>query len=154
MSAAVGKDVESICSKCGDVWHVVIAMVETKIAKVECKECHGVHRYKDPKGKKKPAAKPRKRATRKTAAAEPPPPMVQADMSKPIKDYRTTESFEPGERVAHVKFGEGVVQCPAGPGKVQILFGEDLKLLAQSKPEMTLGPARHIPIVEAESEPE
>ena len=30
----VGQDIESICGKCGDVWHVVVAMNGTAIAKV------------------------------------------------------------------------------------------------------------------------
>ena len=34
MSAAVGADVESLCSKCGDVWHVVVAKVGDQIVRV------------------------------------------------------------------------------------------------------------------------
>ena len=37
MSAAVGADVEALCSKCGDVWHVVVAKVGDQIVKVHCK---------------------------------------------------------------------------------------------------------------------
>src|SRR5512138_3234756 len=51
MSAAVGADVEALCSKCGDVWHVVVAKLPTgQIAKVQCKQCGGYHRYKSPHG--------------------------------------------------------------------------------------------------------
>src|SRR5678815_1711262 len=39
MSAAVGADVEALCSKCGDVWHVVVAKVGERIVKVQCKQC-------------------------------------------------------------------------------------------------------------------
>src|SRR6202012_6152712 len=46
MSAAVGADIEALCSKCGDVWHVVVAKVGDKIAKVHCKQCNGDHRYR------------------------------------------------------------------------------------------------------------
>ena len=154
MTAAVGADVESLCSKCGDVWHVVVAMVGDKIAKVECKECHGLHRYRDPKGKQPAAASaPRKRTTRAKAAAAPTAVVVEADTSKPVRDYRTTARFEPGERIAHVKFGEGVVQRETGPGKIEVQFGHELKLLAQAKPEATLGPPpRRVlrPVTEAE----
>ena len=31
MSAAVGADVEALCSKCGDVWHVVVAKVGERV---------------------------------------------------------------------------------------------------------------------------
>jgi hypothetical protein len=116
-------------------------MVGDKIAKVECKECHSLHRYRDPKGKKKPAASPRKRTTRaKAAAAEPVLAEVEADMAKPVRDYRTTENFEPGERIAHVKLGEGAVQRPKVPGGREVLFGTELRTLAQAKPAPTLGP--------------
>ena len=61
MSAGVGADVESLCSKCGDVWHVVVAKDGDKIVKVQCKQCSGYHRYRSPHGapaaKKLPAAK-------------------------------------------------------------------------------------------------
>lgn len=148
MKIAVGADVESLCSKCGDVWHVVVAMVGDKIAKVECKECHGLHRYRDPKGKQKPAATTaRKRTTRtKAAAVSAAVSYVEADPSKPVRDYRTTCTFEAGERIAHVKFGEGVVQRETGPGKIEVLFGTELKLLAQAKPAATLGPAPMRPL--------
>src|SRR5665647_995831 len=46
MSAGVGADVESLCSKCGDVWHVVVAKDGDKIVKVQCKQCSGYHRYR------------------------------------------------------------------------------------------------------------
>ena len=32
MTAAVGADVEALCSKCGDVWHVVVAKVNVQVA--------------------------------------------------------------------------------------------------------------------------
>ncbi len=35
----VGSDIEAVCKKCGDVWHVVIALADRVIAKVECREC-------------------------------------------------------------------------------------------------------------------
>ena len=35
----VGADVEALCGKCGDVWHVVVAKVGDRVAKVQCKQC-------------------------------------------------------------------------------------------------------------------
>jgi hypothetical protein len=141
MKAGIGQDIESLCSKCGESWHVVIAMVEQKIVKVECKQCHAVHRHRDPKGKaaataKAPraaGAKPRSATGKKTSrgAAR---LRVEADLAKPVRPYSVTESFESGERVQHAKFGEGVVQQSTGPGKIEVLFGDDLKVLAQAKP--------------------
>ncbi len=144
---AVGADIESLCSKCGDVWHVVIAMVKGKVAKVQCNECNAEHRYKDPKGQKKPAPRKKKATTKKATttrkrttkkAAEPELPVIEADLDKPMRDYRASEEFEPGQRVNHVKFGEGIVQRSKGPGKMEVMFNGEPKLLACAKPEMTL----------------
>ena len=49
MTPAVGADIESLCSKCGDVWHVIEAKVGDDIVRVLCKECGKQHRYKNPK---------------------------------------------------------------------------------------------------------
>ena len=58
----VGADVESLCAKCGDVWHVVVAKVGDRIARVQCKQCGAPHRLKPPGG---PVAKePKEKAER------------------------------------------------------------------------------------------
>jgi len=135
MDANIGQDIASLCSKCGESWHVVISMLKEKIAKVECKQCHGVHRYKDPQAAQKKAAA--KKATKRRSPAKKAggvPPLVEADLNKPVQSYSVKGSFEPGDRIQHSSFGVGVVQYSPGPGKVEILFGEDRKLLAQAKP--------------------
>ena len=43
----VGQDIEALCGRCGQVWHVVMAKMGDKIAKVVCKRCGGHHRYRD-----------------------------------------------------------------------------------------------------------
>src|SRR5262245_44303908 len=120
----VGEDVAALCSKCGESWHVVVAAVGSKIAKVECKQCRGVHRYKDPSP---PAKKARaaSSAARKSAKGPAGKPLVEANPNRPVRDYEITGSFEPGDRILHKIFGEGVVQALPGPGKVEILFGAE-----------------------------
>ena len=34
---AVAKDIEAVCSKCGESWHVIVAVSDGKIAQVQCK---------------------------------------------------------------------------------------------------------------------
>ena len=134
MDVKIGQDVAALCSKCGESWHVVISKVEEKIAKVECKQCHGVHRYRDAKAAKSAAAAKKsgqRKAARRSASA---PPLVEADMDKPVQTYSAKGSFEPGDRIRHASFGDGVVQSSPGPGKVEILFGDERKLLVQAKP--------------------
>ena len=133
MTSPTGQDIESVCSKCGTSWHIVVAMVGERIAKVECKQCHSIHKHRGAKAPRKAAgATSAKKATRAVVARS----WVQADPSKPVRVYATDQSFVAGERVEHSKFGLGVVQRSPGPGRVEILFGEELKLLTQAKPSV------------------
>ena len=143
MSPGVGADVEALCSKCGDVWHVVVAKVGDKIVKVHCKQCGGDHRYKSPHGAppaaKLPAAiRPPKEPKEAREAAPRAPverfekPAVAADLSKPTKPYRASEAFEVGSRIDHPTFGQGVVEI-AEPGKITVFFASGRRVLAQAK---------------------
>jgi len=140
MSAAVGADIESLCSKCGDVWHVVVAKVGDRIAKVQCKQCQGTHRHRPLGGKPapakpRPAVRARRAGAAKAAVAE---PTVVADPSRPVRRYSPSESYEAGDRIQHFKFGQGVVEGSAGPGKVQVHFPGGRRILAQAKTASTL----------------
>lgn len=147
VSEPVGADIESLCAKCGDVWHVVVAKVGETIAKVQCKQCGGLHRHKPPGGTTKPARAASSTAgattrsgTRKAPAPAPPPPpgpMVAVDETRPPRPYRTTDAFTPGERVSHPTFGLGVVET-AGAGKMQVFFPGGRRVLAQAKAPLAL----------------
>lgn len=150
MAISAGSDVESICSKCGDVWHVVVAMVGDQVARVVCKECGGQHRYRPPGGKGKAApktARARKTATKRTAPKPAAGPAVEPDIARPTRAYSPLESYQTGDRVDHVKFGIGVVEA-IEPGKMQVWFPVGRKVLVQAKP--TGGLQRPAPFVHDE----
>lgn len=137
MSAAVGADIEALCSKCGDVWHVVVAKVGEQIVKVHCKQCGGDHRYKSPHGAPKEKRMPSMFAEKAPREPKAPverfeKPAVAADLTKPVRTYRASEKFEVGERVDHPNFGQGVVET-AEPGKITVFFGTGRRVLVQSK---------------------
>ncbi len=141
MAISAGSDVESVCSKCGDVWHVVVAMVGGQIARVVCKECGGQHRYR-PSGRRADKAAPKSVRARKTAssrsASKPAAgPTVEPDLARPTRAYSPRESYQAGDRVAHVKFGIGVVEN-IEPGKIQVWFPVGRKVLVQAKPTSSL----------------
>jgi hypothetical protein len=149
MSAAVGADVEALCSKCGDVWHVVVAKVGEQIVKVQCKQCGGYHRYKSPHGAPKEKRQPSmfgEKPARAAAASSTPKapverfekPAVAADLSKPVRSYSAVLRYEVGERVDHVQFGQGVVET-AEPGKITVFFASGRRVLVQSKEGATSG---------------
>lgn len=143
MSASVGADIESLCSKCGDVWHVVVAKVEGKIVKVQCKECGRNHRYRPPKTAKSTGTGTRRRSTsskkKKTeVVTRIDEPMVKADTSRPLRPYRYSDTYQPGDRIEHPKFGHGVVELCNEPGKMQVFFAEGRRVLALAKPQAKL----------------
>jgi len=138
MSAAVGADVEALCSKCGDVWHVVVAKVGEQIVKVQCKQCGGYHRFKSPHGapaeKKLPATN---RAPKEPRPSRDPverfeKPAVAADLSKPSRPYRASEKFDVGDRIDHPSFGQGVIEI-SEPGKITVFFASGRRVLVQAK---------------------
>lgn len=154
MQVAVGKDVEAACRKCGEVWHVIVAVEGGKITRVQCKECMAYHRYRPPEGEDRVDAAPtkakkvvaaKKAAARKGAAttastakagkkkASHDEPMVEPDMSRPIRLYKMTDAFEPGDRVEHPKFGQGVVELLSGPGKMMVFFEDGRRTLAHTR---------------------
>ncbi|HEY4179847.1 MAG TPA: hypothetical protein VGM90_23560 [Kofleriaceae bacterium] len=136
MSAAVGADVESLCSKCGDVWHVVVAKEGDKIVKVQCKQCGGYHRYKSVHGataaQKLPSNKRPPKEPRATPAERIERASVAADLSRPSQPYRASGKFEVGDRVDHPTFGQGIIEL-SEPGKITVFFATGRRLLAQAK---------------------
>jgi hypothetical protein len=130
MKANVGQDIESVCSGCGTSWHVVVAMIDANVMKVECKQCHSVHRHRGAK----PATPARSRAGSGAKKARAVAALVEPRLDRPVQPYATSGRFEPGDRLDHATFGRGIVQRLAGPGRIEVLFGEELKTLAQAKP--------------------
>jgi len=142
----VGQDIEAMCGRCGQVWHVVMAKMGDKIAKVVCKRCGGHHRYRDENADTSgggDASRPRRptfgsarRARPARAETNPVPPF---DPSKPPRTYAARDSYVAGERVAHPTFGVGVVSGSPGAGKVEVVFGSgDARVLACAKGASTL----------------
>jgi len=154
MSAGVGADVEALCSKCGDVWHVVVAKVGEQIVKVQCKQCGGYHRYKSPHGappeKRQPSMFAPKTPRASTPSSTKAPverfekPALAADLTKPVRPYRASEKFDAGERVEHPSFGQGVIEI-AEPGKITVFFASGRRVLAQAKAPAAGGLSRPKP---------
>jgi hypothetical protein len=145
----VGQDIEAMCGRCGQVWHVVMAKMGDRIAKVVCKRCGGHHRYRDenadagggeaaarqPRRPTFGAAARRSRASRSQTAAPELPPF---DPATPPRTYAARDSYVAGERVAHPTFGVGVVAGSPGAGKVDVVFAGGARVLACAKVTSTL----------------
>jgi hypothetical protein len=144
---AVGEDIEALCGRCGQVWHVVMAKMGERIAKVVCKRCGGHHGYRTEKvegadapaagaGGKRAASGPRRYNRRD--AETPQPVMPPFDPSKPPRPYTAKEVYTAGERLTHPAFGTGVVTGTPGPGKIEIAFPAGVRVLACAKAVSTL----------------
>lgn len=144
----VGADIESICRKCGDVWHVVVALDASRVAKVECKQCGAQHRYRPPEGaeaaepaadapKAKAKAKPKARTSRSRAKAAPPVegPRVKPDLARPVRPYGLGTRFEVGDRIQHRTFGVGTVEAHTGPCRLEAWFDDGRRVLAHDRKE-------------------
>ncbi|RMG10170.1 MAG: hypothetical protein D6729_19820 [Deltaproteobacteria bacterium] len=136
----IGSDIESLCRRCGDVWHVVVAMDGARILKVQCKQCGAQHRYRPSKGPDAgagPRARTRTGRARRTGGrrggdAASAPALVPPNGTPP-RPYRATERYGVGDSVDHPTFGRGVVQAVPRPGVVEIAFGRIRKRLVQAK---------------------
>lgn len=152
----VGSDIEDICTRCGDNWHVVVAKVGERVVKVLCKLCNVQHNYRGDKNAPAAAASGgsswsagrRKRPSKKAEPA--PPPVPDFDPSKPPRPYSLKDMFRPGERVQHPTFGTGIVSAAPGPGKVDVVFPTGIRTLACAKTASTLErpTAVHVPIAD------
>ena len=74
-----------------------------------------------------------KTRSRPKTKVEPKDEVVVADPSRPPRPYKITESYGPGDTIQHPTLGSGVVQAPGGPGKIQVLFGEERKILVHER---------------------
>jgi hypothetical protein len=142
----VGQDIEAMCGRCGQVWHVVMAKMGDRIAKVVCKRCGGHHRYRDETADaaggdsqsrpRRPAFGSRRSRPARAEEATAVPPF---DPAKPPRAYAARDSYVAGERVAHPTFGVGVVSGSPGSGKVEVVFGGgSARVLACAKEASTL----------------
>ncbi|MBE0598017.1 MAG: hypothetical protein IH614_12175 [Desulfuromonadales bacterium] len=143
---AAGDHIESRCTRCKEVTnHIIVAMVEGRVVRVQCNICDGIHNYYPPSTAKPVSTKeaqprstsakaaPREpRAPRNRAAvadAEEWESMVGRGDSESARPYSMERAFKAGELVRHPTFGMGVVKAVLPPAKVEILFQAGRKLL-------------------------
>ena len=155
--SAVAQDIEAVCSKCGETWHVIVAVGDGKIAQVQCKSCMGYHKYKPIASDRMTVRKSTKTMiaasvpesvaskTRRTSAGgrakaakstEPVilEPKVNANMTREIRKYNIHENdFQLGDRIEHAKFGIGVVDELPSPNKMYVTFQTERLLLVYGK---------------------
>jgi len=145
---AAGGEVDSWCTKCKLVLnHRIIAMLGKVPATVECSTCSSHHKFRArAPGEKAPAKEPKEGATPR--ATRPPRGPTQRELlvrereqtwekavngraPNDFKAYRLSSMFEEGELVRHTKFGDGVVMRVVDARKIEVLFKDEPRMLAQ-----------------------
>lgn len=139
-----GGEIDAWCTKCRmDLNHRIVAMVGEAVKRVECLTCGGQHNYRKPASERDqpkastpraassgasraggaPATQRSARATWEKAIAGQPP--------NAFKAYSVAGTYEAGDLIRHKSFGDGVIARIIDPKKVEILFEEGPKTMAQ-----------------------
>lgn len=135
-----GDEVDSNCLKCkGLTNHTIIALVEDKIAKVQCNVCGARHNYRPAKAEKnvkmtsvtrkdgkivsnRTVATPKK--TKKEAGYE--KLLAGRNLAEAIP-YTMTTTFKQNDLVDHPIYGIGIVTATIQPDKIELTLKEGVK---------------------------
>jgi hypothetical protein len=154
-----GTEVDSWCTKCRmDLLHRIIAVHNGRIMRVECRTCGGHHNYRRPKSA---VSEPRASAARTSASTSTSADRPRASSSAPsprraaaaeaerqrevswqkavlgqpissFKAYRASQTFSMGDLIRHGKFGDGYIVRVIDRQKVEVMFKDGPRMLAQA----------------------
>lgn len=152
-----GGEVDSWCTKCRLILnHRIIAVVAGVPARVECSTCGSHHKYRArAPGEKAPSTGSSARASsasgssssRGTRSLVTKAQQAALDRERSwekaiagravseFKPYRVDLTFAEGDLIRHKKFGDGVVTRVLDPRKIEILFKDEARTLAQGLTE-------------------
>jgi hypothetical protein len=143
----VAGEVDSWCTKCRLVLnHRIVSMKNGKAYQVECLTCRSTHLWRAAAPGEKPAAAGGERAPRSAATGGPRPRIPVAVVrhvqtwEKAIAgrgvnefvSYEVGKSYKEGDLLRHKKFGDGLVTRVIDAHKVEVLFKDEAKTLAQA----------------------
>jgi hypothetical protein len=138
---SAGDIIEARCTKCRAVLnHRIVAMVGSKVVRVECNTCGGVHNFYPPvEGKKtssvsvsvreKNTSAGKARSTGSSRDRDDWEALVPAMNSGRAVPYDMNGKFEVNDIIEHPVFGLGVVKVVVKPNKMEVIFREGKKLL-------------------------
>ncbi len=128
---SAGNHTLSRCSKCKETSnHTIVAMVEDRVARVECNVCGSVHNHRNTTAPKPRSTSPRTPAQpRKTRAqAQWGNLMAEADQTRAVP-YHIKTPVKTGYIIDHPSFGLGQILSTTRPNKMEIIFEQGVKLL-------------------------
>jgi CxxC motif-containing protein len=127
---SAGEQIVSACTKCKlALDHTIVAMVGEAIAKVKCKTCGSIHKFRDPADVGKLRATRTKESPAKTSEALWEACIAEAAGSE--REYDMTAKYQVGDLVLHTIFGKGVVR-KLSVNKCDILFKDKERMMASA----------------------
>jgi hypothetical protein len=140
----VAGEVDSYCTKCRLVLnHRIVSMKNGKAHQVECLTCRATHLWRAHAPGDKPAPGERARSASGPASAKTPriTPAQKHEQTwekalngkgpRDFKPYAVSASFQEGDLLRHKKFGDGLVTRVIDGSKVEVLFRDEARTLAQ-----------------------
>src|SRR5271155_515582 len=138
----VAGEVDSWCTRCRLLLnHRIVSMKGGKAHQVECLTCRSQHLWRAaaPGTVSTGSSASRKASTSTRPTRISPATRMAQDWEKAIagrgvrdfKDYSVAGNFQQGDLLRHKKFGDGVVTRVIDARKVEVLFRDDMRTLAQ-----------------------
>jgi hypothetical protein len=147
----VSGEIDAYCTKCRlDLNHRIVAMLGETVKRVLCLTCNGEHNYRRPQAErdKEKERKASNRAihagttggtsTRKTAPRTERSQKAiweHATSGQPttaFKAYNTKGTYATGELIRHSRFGDGVVARVVDAQKMEVIFEDGPRTMAQA----------------------
>jgi hypothetical protein len=146
----VAGEVDSWCTRCRLILnHRIVSMKDGKAHQVECLTCRTTHLWRANAPGEKPAAastsaraRPAASSGGASAARAPRGQALRLEQQwekaiagrgvNEFKAYNVSATFQEGDLVRHKKFGDGVVTRIIDSHKVEILFRDEPRTLAQA----------------------
>ncbi len=141
----VAGEVDSWCTKCRLVLnHRIVSMKSGKAHQVECLTCRSQHLWRPnaPGEKASPSDGGKVRSGSSGAKTSRPPHATRHEQQwekaiagRSVTDFKTYNvggSFSEGDLLRHKKFGDGVVTRVIDAHKVEVLFKDEARTLAQA----------------------
>ncbi|MFN0120324.1 MAG: hypothetical protein ACKV2V_07465 [Blastocatellia bacterium] len=113
-----GDDITTRCGRCKtEREHVILSLKpDGAVERVQCRTCESNHLFRAPR-----ATSTRTRTPRDKSG------LSDADAG-PAKPYSMQDRYRVGDRIAHPKFGDGLV-VDLRSGKIDVKFGREMRVL-------------------------
>jgi hypothetical protein len=145
---SAGSEIDAYCTKCRmDLGHRIIAMVGPTPKRVICQTCNSQHNYRAPRTDARAKVVGRNAAPRNSGTATPrsSAPRGRGEQERraeweariagkgvnAFNRYSMERSFSVGDLILHSRFGEGYVTEVVEGAKINVMFRDGPRTLAQ-----------------------